>query len=86
MIEIIIALVVGFIFSIVWTRVAHYVATRRMTRAFSPVPYDTRIDSICDMALDRYRLNKAINNPDARNALKGTLLYDKAAPVLGWED
>lgn len=59
-------------------------ASRRQVQV-GPV-YDTKIDAITDIGLERYNLHRAQSSPEKRAALRGTPLYEKAAPVLGWDD
>lgn len=49
-----------------------------------PTEYDTRIDDISSSGLVRYRIHKAMKDPNLRKALEGKDYYKKASSLLGW--
>jgi hypothetical protein len=60
---------------------------KRNTFIVSPEStYDKAIDGVTADGLERLQLHRASTSPTVRNRLKGTPLYERAAPVLGWDD
>lgn len=55
-------------------------------QADAPETYDTRIDDITDIGRERFLLHRAMHTPEVRERIEDTELYDRAAPILGWDD
>lgn len=79
--------VLGLVASSALRAMRGVVRDRADRKEVSPGPvYDTGIDAITDIGTERYQLHMAQVSPRKRAALRGTPLYEKAAPLLGWED
>jgi len=59
---------------------------KKRKQSFASTSYDIRIDEVTESGSERYKLHKAMVDPERRNAIRGTPLWDKAAPLLGWDD
>ncbi len=59
---------------------------RKHKRVIILTNYDSRIDKLTSSGLMRYKIHKAMTEPERRAALQGQPFYEEAVKTLSWND